>query len=561
MSAISSYRRSAIGVALALLAGLSQASAQPENADRPPAFDPPDAVYVTGDDQEIDESRKRSLPLAQAYRAFLPVSADLTGRMPPVGRQGKLSSCTAWAVAYAARGYYASSYEGRDIRSPANVPSPSYVYHLSRGPDCGGTSIIKAVDVLTRGAPSLAAYPYADQCAAPPSADVVARASDFRVRGFSRVEHTRLDDLKGQLAQSNPVLISFADSPAFHRHRGDGVFEEPAFPGPNFGWHAMTMVGYDDRRQAFRLINSWGPGWGDRGYAWVSYDVIRTRVRAAGVLDVDRPTRPSPVAPSPPTPSPLPPIAVLPKPPPAPPPAPAPPPPRPQTATAPPPGPTAGPPRADLPELQFITCARVTAEEAGGRTVLAGFVASPADLDALRQAVAARPKLLLGEVLVAPWPQCEAMQTLDAALAVPDRPVIEVGPPSEPREGDMLRITIRTPAFPSYLYVSYVQVDGSLVHLVQPGGASPQPTPANRTLVLGEGRDGGPRITISAPVGREMIIAVASRRPLFAEQLPLRQTEREYLSMLRRALVFPPSAERLEGGVTAAVRAVETRAR
>jgi hypothetical protein len=47
-----------------------------------------------------------ALPLVPAYRAFLPVSVDVTSHMPPAGRQGKLSSCTAWAVAYAARSYY-----------------------------------------------------------------------------------------------------------------------------------------------------------------------------------------------------------------------------------------------------------------------------------------------------------------------------------------------------------------------------------------------------------------------------------------------------------------------
>jgi hypothetical protein len=374
---------------------------------------------------------------------------------------------------------------------------------------------------------------------------MVARATDFRVRGYRRVEIARLDDIKGQLALSNPVLISFADSPAFHRHRGDGVFEEPSFDGPNYGWHAMTLVGYDDRRQAFRLINSWGQGWGDRGRAWVSYEVVRTRVRAAGILDVERPQRPTaaaqPVSP-------------------------------PLSAAPPPPAPSPGPqamisaparplPRAELPELERITCSHITAERRGNRAVLAGFVASTADLDLVRRAAAARPATSVGDIVVAPWPQCEAMQTLDTALSAPDRPTIDVGPPSEPRVGDTLRIVVRTPSQPRYLYVSYVQVDGSLVHLVQPRGLAPQLTPASHTLAFGDGLDGRPRITVSAPVGREMIIAIASRRPLFARELPLRQTEREYLSALRRALIFRTSGEPIEGEVAAAVKSIETRPR
>jgi len=36
----------------------------------------------------------------------------------------------------------------------------------------------------------------------------------------------------------------------------------------------MCVVGYDDRRQAIRLMNSWGRDWADGGYCWVSYDLF-----------------------------------------------------------------------------------------------------------------------------------------------------------------------------------------------------------------------------------------------------------------------------------------------
>ncbi|RAI41255.1 C1 family peptidase, partial [Rhodoplanes roseus] len=285
------HRRLAAVLALAATAAVVAVPTRLAGQTVAPA-DPPDTVYTTGD-APIDEQSKRSLATTEAFRAFLPVSVDLSGSMPLPGRQGKLPSCTAWAVAYAARSYYVSTAEGRDVRQASNVPSPAYVYHLARTtPDCAGTNFVRAIDVLRRGAPSMASYPYADQCTAPPGPEVTTRAGDFQVRGYRRIDLARLDDIKGQLALSNPVLISFADSMAFQKHRGDGVFAEPDFIEPR-GWHAMTLTGYDDRRQAVRLINSWGQGWGDRGYAWVSYDTIRQRVREAGILDVARPQRPT----------------------------------------------------------------------------------------------------------------------------------------------------------------------------------------------------------------------------------------------------------------------------
>ena len=41
--------------------------------------------------------------------------------------------------------------------------------------------------------------------------------------------------------------------------------------------HAVVVVGFDDDRfgGAFRVLNSWGPGWGDQGFFWLPYDTFR----------------------------------------------------------------------------------------------------------------------------------------------------------------------------------------------------------------------------------------------------------------------------------------------
>jgi len=47
------------------------------------------------------------------------------------------------------------------------------------------------------------------------------------------------------------------------------------------GGHAVTMVGYDDNKithdgtGAFRLVNSWGTGWGNGGFFWMSYEAVK----------------------------------------------------------------------------------------------------------------------------------------------------------------------------------------------------------------------------------------------------------------------------------------------
>jgi hypothetical protein len=288
----------------------------------------------------------------------------------------------------------------------------------------------------------------------------------------------------------------------------------------------MTLVGYDERRQAFRLINSWSPRWGDHGYAWISYDLLKTRISNAYVLNV------SPVKPPPPPPSPPPPPAPV------------------------PPKPIPG-----LSDLQTLSCARVNVEVQGGQSVLSGYVASDDDLNRVKQIAASVPNTIVGNVIVAPWPQCEALQTLQKPLLVTDRPTIDIGASTDLHGGDQLKIQVRSPAQISYLYVSYIQADGSVVHLVQPNALVPQPTLPRQTLVFGSGTDGQPKFTVSPPFGREMIIAIASRSPLFDHELPIQQTERDYLSELRRALLYKPVPDMPDRELAATITTLTTSAR
>lgn len=538
--------------ALAAAAALSCAGPALAQVTAPLAFDPPDRAYTSADDADIDPAITRSLPVTAPHRAYLPVQADLSGRMPPPGDQGNLLSCAAWATAYAARSYYTATIERRDPSQPSNVPSPGYVYHLARGEECSGTNAFKIVEVLKRGGLSLADYPYSDRCVPPPSAQAVASAKDFRVRGIARVDHAKIDNIKGQVATSNPVIVSFHDSPAWRRHRGAGTFMDARLdPDENKnGWHAMVVTGYDDRRQAFRLINSWGRGWGDRGYAWIDYDVLQARTRLATVLDIPRAEPPAPIAePVPPAPSPPPPA------PPAPLPAPV-----PKPALAPPtPAPPAPEPRVQIAGLRDLPCANIKSEPRGGRNVLSGYVSSAADLELVKRIAATVPNTAVEKVIVAPWPQCEALHTLETSLARADRPQVAIDPAGDVRGGDTLRIDIKSPRQIGYLYVAYIQADGSVAVLAQPMGLVPEPTLPDRALIFGDGKDGRARFTIGPPYGAEMILALSSRSPLFDNPLPARLTDREFLSALRRSLIYKPSPTMPDREVSAAVLTLQTR--
>jgi hypothetical protein len=40
------------------------------------------------------------------------------------------------------------------------------------------------------------------------------------------------------------------------------------------GGHAVSIIGYDDDKQAWLIRNSWGVGWGMNGFAWVSWNDV-----------------------------------------------------------------------------------------------------------------------------------------------------------------------------------------------------------------------------------------------------------------------------------------------
>ena len=47
--------------------------------------------------------------------------------------------------------------------------------------------------------------------------------------------------------------------------------------------HGVTLVGWDDSKQAWRIKNSWGPGWGESGYMWIAYNTNKIGYGASWV--------------------------------------------------------------------------------------------------------------------------------------------------------------------------------------------------------------------------------------------------------------------------------------
>jgi hypothetical protein len=733
------------------------------------------------------------IPSTPAFRAFLPRRFDLSEKMPlpdAVG-QRRVGSCAAWAIAYAARSYYVRTVEGFDNRNRNNIPSPAYLYdtYLSNKTpygtpnDCSkGSNIPTLLEMLKAGGvPSVRDYPALANACPRPTARDESLATRFQISDYyqvgSKSDNNRLDSIKGELVNSNPVVVALAlylpngpdKAGPLDNLRAGEIYRIPQAPArdaqynlivvPPFEGHGMTVVGYDEERQAFKLINSWGRTWADQGYGWIDYQTFKANLEEAYVMRVvslQEPTAPTcslvaypasipkggtatlsyssqhadngsidngignvgggdgivSVSPSQSTryvatfrsagrsatctaevavtmPQTVPDkpvvtsflanprsitqgqqtilswsvngavsltidngigivsgnsVVVAPKstatytldaengsgaaiatttvnvsaP------APFPTPPRAPTCalsivpsaiargntatlsyisqnadsgkidndvgtvlatgsksisptqttsyagsfsgtagtatckativvTEPPPAPPVPFAKIVLPDVQ---CGKLALAHRGEKTVVEGFVGYDKDFEIVR---ASAPGAEI-DVKVRPWPQCEALQTLDKALSLPDRPTVSIRRSSGDTltAGDPLIFDIQTPSYPSYIHVAYIQADGSVLNLIQPGDGSFRAYSPRSKIVIGAD-PGGRHFSVQKPYGREMLIVLVGRSPTFPDRRPKQETEREFLTALRRALLAKPDPNAPDRDIVASFDAIITK--
>lgn len=481
--------------------------------------------------------KMRSLTGTPEFRSFLPEVVDLSAFFPVPGDQGQQGSCTAWATGYAARAYYAAAVEQRRITSPQSIPSPAYIYNLIVGVpgDCAsGSANEYALEVLKYGALSLADMPYDDgKCDFPTDAQITA-ATDFRIKDYLKVDHTRLDQVKGALADGNPVVIRVVLEENFDSlaYNPKAVWRAPPLIENSFG-HAMTLVGYNEAKQTFKFINSWGPEWSDGGYGRMDYQTFLNRTTEAFVMVLPAGEPTVPVAEIDPLEAPAPEEPI---------------------EHEEPVQPADPAPREEL-DFSGLQCAKVEIAQRNGRRVAEGFVSTPGDLEMVTRELAGEVEEV--NVTLAPWPQCEALLTLDAQLAETDVPTIEATG-TELRAGDVFGITVETPDFDSYVHVAYVQADGTVVNLKQVDADNLSTIAANSMLIFGDGKDGRDRFEVSGPYGDEMLLVISSRSPLFAEPRPQTETERNFLTALREAILTRPNKKSPERFISAAYLPIHT---
>ncbi len=195
-------------------------------------------------------------------------SVDLRSKMSPIENQGDLGSCTANAIA--------GCLEAMDATADFDV-SRLFIYYNERLIE-GDVNFDNGA-FIHDGIKSLTTYGVADEKMWPyivskfrskPTCCTYAAAAKRRVTQYTQI--SGLPQLQTALTNGFPVAFGFTVFESFESALVESTGRVP-MPRPGeaiLGGHAVVCVGYEPGLNgAFICRNSWGSGWGDKGYFYL----------------------------------------------------------------------------------------------------------------------------------------------------------------------------------------------------------------------------------------------------------------------------------------------------
>jgi len=204
---------------------------------------------------------------------------------PIVGNQGSQGSCAAWALTYYAYGYEVAKDNGwtdASTGNPAHLMSPAWTYNMVDGGVDSGTSMGTNAAIITSwGVASMATDPYV---ASDPSSwgsqtafldAPLQKALSYSYMTFNGA--TTISSIEALLATNVPVTFAI-DAGQFNNMGSNDVLTSSEYSSSTVD-HAQCIVGYNSTMTvagstdvgAFKVVNSWGSSFGNKGYYWITY--------------------------------------------------------------------------------------------------------------------------------------------------------------------------------------------------------------------------------------------------------------------------------------------------
>lgn len=215
-------------------------------------------------------------PLQDTYEpteSITKKSVDLSNYFTGIKCQGELGACTSFAIT--------SIYEyilNRTTGKATDLSEGFVFYHTnvkSNKIDKGST-YKDVIDVMSHnGICDEDLYPYEKVLTDTPSEEAEVKAKEhILVKAMNvRVTHK---DITSAISEGYPVAISLKVFESFSSEYKGLISlptEEEISAGKSYN-HAMVVCGYDEDRKLYKVRNSWGEKFGDKGYCYVPFDYI-----------------------------------------------------------------------------------------------------------------------------------------------------------------------------------------------------------------------------------------------------------------------------------------------
>ena len=207
----------------------------------------------------------------------VPASKNLRETWWAINDQGATGSCVGWATADSVVRWHLVK-AGRLLR--AELLSPRFVWMAAKETDQfttrpttfveeEGTSLKAALDIARKyGVVRDSLLPFASGALYPGSAKTLyAIAAQLKVLAYFNLG-TNLSNWRTWLATKGPILTRLDVDATWQNASATAGVLDDYLPDTTIGGHAVALVGYRPGR--FIVRNSWGTGWGDKGFAYAS---------------------------------------------------------------------------------------------------------------------------------------------------------------------------------------------------------------------------------------------------------------------------------------------------
>lgn len=223
----------------------------------------------------FDKRDFRFVPKSPLGMELDSIDLSTTPFMPKVFNQGSLGSCTANAIGNCY--LFVRNKEGKVSKY---VPSRLFIYYNERksegnvGED-SGAMIRTGMKVINKyGACIDNLCPYkVKSFSKKPSEEAYKNGLDFQSILYKRMNNT-LFEMQSCLAEGYPFVLGIDLYENFENEKVSktGIVDMPE--GSYLGGHAVMAVGYSNINKKFKIMNSWGSDWGDKGYFYLPYEYI-----------------------------------------------------------------------------------------------------------------------------------------------------------------------------------------------------------------------------------------------------------------------------------------------